>query len=476
MRNFISKVPKTVKWSLGILAAFVSGIVMSWVLLSDETLNPAARLVMESAPKIAPEQNAFYALWGFKASPELDAFEVGKKIVAAQAAIVRSGDYTTTYNPDVHWGAKPFQSSVMPGRYCKGMSDQHSCLAATRKGRDAIEAELREHDEYVQRYRALRHYSQYEDAMAPTPNMPLLPWTTVMKVAELIDAEIAFNMEQPQKRAAALAELDAEIVLWKSISRGASTMISRLMPVAILGRKYRLASELLTEYPQIANEHRDIVAKITQPLTAEDINMQRLFVGEFRYMALAVHNVRYDANVNSEGVAQLSVRPKWLAAPWEELTFKRNATINMQYRDMSASGIFFSQSAVDILKQQREFNEKLNHYKPYHPSTWLYNPGGKILSSIATPQYRTYAYRIHDLAGYSRLVELQRQLALLRIPLTKTGEMIATVDANLLDPYTGKPMAFDAAAQTISFATKGNSSDDQQSLSVKLATQPAGNS
>ena len=469
MRNFISGLPKAVKWFFAILTAIVFGILMSWVLLSDEPLNPDARLVLEAAPKIAPEQNAFYALWGFTASPELDAFDVGKKIVAAQAAMVRSGDYTTKFNPDPYWGAKPFQSSVMPARYCKGMSDQQNCLAAMRVGRDVIETELREQDVYIQRYRDLRRYSQYEDVMTPTPNMPLFPLHTVMKMGELIDAKIAFDMEQPQKRAAALAELDAEIMLWKTISHGASTMLSRIMSTAQLGRKYRLASELLTEYPQIANEHHDIVAKITQPLAAVDTNMQRLFVGEFRYMALAVHSVRYDANINSEGVAELAVRPSWLAAPWEELTFKRNATINMQYKDMSASGNFYSQSAVEVLAKQGEFSEKLNHYKPYHPSTWLYNPAGKILSSIVTPQYARYAYRIHDLAGYSRLVELQRQLTLSRIPLTKTGEMIAASDANLFDPYTGKSMAFDAASQTISFSTKGNSSDDQNSLSVKLA-------
>jgi hypothetical protein len=476
MRNFISKTPKTVKWSLGILAAFVSGIVMSWVLLSDEALNPDAKLVLEAEPRIAPEQNAFYALWGFKASPELDAFEVGKQIVSAQAAALRSGGFTATFAPNAYWGTKPLQDNSMPLRYCKGMSEKQSCLTALGENRKVIETKLREQDLYVQRYRALRRYTQYEDAMAPTHNMPVLPWQTVTKVGELVDAKIVFAMTEPPKRAAALAELDAEIVLWKTISRDASTILSRLMATAQLGRKYRLASELLTEYPQIANEHRDIVAKITQPLTLEDINMQRMFEGEFRYTALAVHSVRYDANINSAGAAELSVRPAWLAAPWEAVTYKRNATINMQHRDMTASGNFYSQSAGEILTQQSEFSEKLNHYKPFRPSTWLYNPAGKILTSIVTPQYRGYAYRIHDLAGYSRLVELQRQAALKGAPTAKAGELIAAADINLLNPYSGKPMDFDAAAGTISFAAKGSSSADQESLSVKLATQPAGNS
>jgi hypothetical protein len=469
MRNSLSKLPKTVKWSMTILAGIVSGILMSWVLLSDEALNPEAKLVLEAAPKIAPEQNAFYALWGFRASPALDAFEVGKQIISAQAAALRSGGYTATFAPETYWGGQPFQDNSLPLRYCKGISEKQSCLTALSEQREVIETKLREQDLYVQRYRALRRYSRYEDAMAPTPNVPMLPWHTVMKVGELVDAKIVFDMTEPPKRAAALAELNAEIVLWKTISRGASTMLSRMMSTAQLGHKYRLASELLTEYPQIANEHRDIVAKITQPLTPADINMQRMFEGEFRYAALAIHNVRYDANVNSKGVAELSVRSAWIAAPWEELTLKRNATINMQYSDVTASGNFYSQSAAEVVTRQNEFSEKLNHYKPFRPSLWLYNPVGKIVSSIASPQYERYAYRIHDLAGYSRLVELQRQVALSHTPLTKTGEMIAAADINLLDPYTGKSMVFDATAQTISFTTKGSISLDEQSLSVKLA-------
>lgn len=476
MNTFISRLPKAVKWTMAILAMFVSGMLMSWVLLSDEAMNPDAKLVLEAAPKIAPEQNAFYALWGFTASPELDAFEVGKQIVSAQATAVRSGGYAATFAPEAYWGPKPFQDNSLPLRYCKGIAEKQSCLAALREKRDVIEAESRAQNVYVERYRALRQYPRYEDAMIPVPNMPILPWQTVMKVGELIDAKIAFDMTQPLKRAAALAELDAEITLWKTISRDASTILSRMVPAALLGHKYRLASELLTEYPQIANEHRDIVAKITQPLAADDINMRRMFEGEFRYAALAVHSVRYDANVNSKGVAELSVRPSWLAAPWETLTLKRNATINMQYKDMSASGNFYSQNAADVSMRQSEFSESLNHYKPYKPSLWLYNPVGKILSSIATPQYQRYAYRVHDLAGYSRLVELQRQVALTRAPIAKAGEMIAAAASNLRDPYTDKPMTFDAATQTISFARMANQSDEPPSLTVKLASQSAGNS
>lgn len=477
MRNYFSRVPNVAKWSLTVLAMIVSGVLISWVFLNDEALNPAAKLVLEVAPKIAPEQNAFYALWGFKASPELAAFEVGEQIISAHAAALRTSGYAASFAPETFWGKQPFQDNSSPLRYCSGLSDlgdkseKRSCLAVLSGQRDAIETKLREQDLYVQRYRALRRYPHYEDVMTPGPSMPMLPWHTFCAVGDLVDAKIVFDMTEPSRRGAALAELDQEMMLWKMIGRGASSMLSRMMSTAQLGRKYRLASELLAKYPQIADEHRDIVAKITQPLVAENINMQQVFEGEFRYLAQAIHDTRYDANVNSKGVAEPIMRPAWIPAPWEALAFKRNATINMLYADMMASGNFYSQSAVNILMQQNEFSEKLDHYKPFRPSLWLYNPVGKIVISIAPSQYKNYAYRIHDLDGYSRLVELQRRIVLSRIPSTKAGELIATADTNLLDPYTGKPMAFDAIARTISFAAKSHDTLDQASIFLELADQ-----
>ena len=136
--------------------------------------------------------------------------------------------------------------------------------------------------------------------------------------------------------------------------------------------------------------------------------------------------------------------------------FRPNATINLQHDHLNAVGNFYSKSGYDIAIGSDAFQKAAPTLNELYPRTWLYNPVGKITALTATPEYGTYAYRLHDLAGYSRLVELQRQLALERVPPEKIAEFIAAADINLRDPYTGKAMAYDLIAQTISFAPRGS--------------------
>jgi len=68
-------------------------------------------------------------------------------------------------------------------------------------------------------------------------------------------------------------------------NRGTSSLITRMISILELANKYRLASEMLLEYPEIAIEHRNIMAKFTQQLTNEDMQMGSVLMGEFLFGA-----------------------------------------------------------------------------------------------------------------------------------------------------------------------------------------------
>jgi len=445
-----------------------------WLWLSDEALNPDVQRAMTALPSIPPEQNAYYPLWGLNASPELDAFEVGKTLIAAQAEAVKANAkakiYDVQFSPLPYLGVKPMLIRQSPQRYCKPLGDTPNCAAVLREHRDSLETELRTKAVYVQRYRNLRRYEYFEDAMIATPNAPLLPWQSTRYISELVDADIVFNMAQPPTRAAALAELHAEMRLWQKINRGTTSLITRMVSTPELANKYRLASEMLLEYPEIAIEHRDIMAKITQPLTNEDTQMGRVFMGEFRFGAAFIETVHLLPDIENNLASDERALPPWLHRLQLAAAFKPNATLNAQYTRMRLAGDFYSQSAAAIAAGQSEFDKKIN-YSMLDPAFWLYNPIGKISLNVSLPVFSSYVYRIQDVAGYSRLVELQRQLALNRTPLAKVGEMIAATDKNLYDPYTQKAMAFNAVTQTISFATNNKDGLKQPLISVKIAAR-----
>jgi hypothetical protein len=83
------------------------------------------------------------------------------------------------------------------------------------------------------------------------------------------------------------------------------------------------------------------------------------------------------------------------------------------------------------------------------------DPFCKILVSGAAPNFSDYSFRLHDLTGYSRLIELQRRMVEGDVRPEKFAEFLAGAGRALMAPYAGKPMEWNEANGTISFAGHG---------------------
>jgi hypothetical protein len=476
MKNIFSILFRCIKWLLSGAAITALVVLACWILLPDETLNPDAQRIIEAKPTVPPAQNAYYALLALKASPELDAFEVGKQIVAAQVAIaLQPNGYEAEFSPDVYLGVKPLvapQIRLNTQLFCRPVSETPNCLAAFREHRDLIDAELRDLDIYVKRYRSARNYPHFEDVMMPTANMPFVPWPAINQMSELVDAKIALDMAEPTKQEAALSELLAEILFWQRIGDETNMLDTRLASAKLVQKNYRLASELLAAYPQIAVEHKDLLAKITHPLSSKATDLRLMLEGELQLFAVAMQRInKKHQSIKKDGEANVFGHVHRLSRAVARSPFRLNASNNLYYAHMIAVGDFYSRTGVELGANAAAFESSINHYNGLDPRTWLYNPVGKVLAGIAVPQYSSYAYRLHDLAGYSRLVELQRQIALSHTAPEKIAEFIAAADANLADPYTGKPMAYDPVTKTISFTPQGKIDSGAGAVRINTVVQ-----
>lgn len=468
MKNMFLAARKALKWLLVAALGLLVLLLACWFLLPDETLHPQAQKILAAPPRVAPEQNAFYLLWGLPASPELDPFQVGRQVVAAQLATFREKGQQAQFDPASFYGAKPYQGRIPSSLYCDTGRKTAHCLTALQAHRSELDAQRRAQDVYVQRYRALRNYPHFEQTMTPSPAAPLLRWQTVLVLSELVDASIAFDMEHPVRRAAALAELQAEITLWRRIGREADFLIDRMLIAVLLHHKYRLLSELLTDYPAIADQHREMVAQMTAPLTLADTDLKRVLNGEFRVGALELGNMAQEPKL----MPRIGPDPepsRWTEKLAFRLFMRPTASLNLIFSQLTASGNFYAQSAANIESQSDAFFETYQ-ISYLDPRLWLYNPMGKILTSLPGPNLNSYSLRLHDLAGYTRLLELQRQIAAAHLSGEKVGSFLTSVDASLRDPYSGQPMTFDPASHTISFRPKDEANAKIGPLSVKLGT------
>ena len=457
MKNIFSILFRCIKWLLSGVAITALVVLACWILLPDETLNPDAQRIIEAKPTVPPEQNAYYALWGLKASPELDAFEVGKQIVAAQVATaLQPNGYEAEFSPDVYLGVKPLvapQLRLNKQLFCRPTSNEPNCLAAFREHRDLIDAELRDLDIYVRRYRSARNYPHFEDLMIPTANMPFLPWPAVNQMSELVDAKIAIDMAEPTKQEVALNELLAEILFWRRVGDETNILATRVTSAKLVQKKHRIASELISTYPQIAFDYNELLAKITMPSPPKSTNFGRTLDGEFLRYVCMMQNLKATHDASGKGSKNDPIR---IASRFISLSpFRLNATNNLYYEHMRAVSNAYSKNGIEITASATTFESDINANTKLDPRRWFYNPIGNYLAGLDLMAYKKYAFRLHDLSGYSRLVEIQRQLALNRTPPEKIAEFIAAANANLSDPYTGKPMAYDPIARTILFTPRG---------------------
>ncbi|MEI8324748.1 MAG: hypothetical protein WCH44_05160 [Betaproteobacteria bacterium] len=467
MKKFLGSMLRFFKWLLLGTVGLVVLVLGCWFLLPDQALNPEARKILEAQPVVPAQQNAYYALWGLTASPELDAFAVGRKVVDAQVAAVREKGYGAQFDPASIEGTTTYRRRVPAGTFCKSRGETAHCLTALRAHRGELLAELAAKDVYVRRYRGLRTYPHFEEAMAVTSAAPTLDWSGIREISELVDASIAFDMERPAQRVAALTDLLNEIKLWRLVGNEADLLIDRMAPAALMYSKYRLLSELLAEYPEIASEQGELVAQMSAPLTAADTDLRRALNGEFRGGAFLLQSL------DSKGLPYVLSAPDQEATTFESYItrrlFKPQATINLNFENLSAVAEFYAGSAAQIQSGRDAFSKTRDKISYFEPRWWSYNPIGKILASVAQPDIGRYSDQLHDLLGYTRLLELQRQIAMNRLARDQVCPVVANAGVGLREPYTGQSMNCDSVKQIISFAPKGsNYTKPGVALSVTL--------
>lgn len=439
---------RIVKWTLIAGFSVVVMVLACWFGLPDEALLPEAQQMMDVQPKVPPEKNAYYLLWGLTASPELDAFAVGKKIVDAQVAAVQAQPTAAPVDIAAFEGRTPYVRRTPGGLICKARGETVNCVAALRAQRGALKQELVAKEAYLRRYQAMQLSTQFEETMPPTFTAPMLPWSSIIELAELVNARIAFDMDVPGRRAEALAQLQADFAWWRSMGTQARSMVDRVFMASLLQRKYQVLSELLAEHPEIATEYREVVVKLTEPLTARDTDLRPALNGEFQLSAAAVTDSERQA-AGGASLPALSLASRLL---------KANATTNLLFEHFRTAGEWYARSAIEIQAGKAAFAASRYHFSYFDPRWWLYNPIGKIMASVMSPQpFEEYSARLHDLEGYTRLIALQRLIAITPQAVDALPAFLAGADVSLRDPYSGEAMAYDSNTHSLWFTARSSS-------------------
>ena len=440
------------KWLLIVLASVVILVLACWWLLPDEALLPEAEKLLTARGAPPAVRNGYFLLWGMRASPGQDAHAVGQIIVAEHDKLIAAGGDLANFKAESFLGPTPLLTASLGQRLCD--IEKQKCLAVYQGARTQIETDLDRHKVYLERYRALRSYPEFAEVMSFTSTSPMPEFVPVTRMSDLADAAIAIQVASPETREAAVNELAAEIALWKRLLRDSDMLLTQMVSVALLQRKYRLASEIMNTYPEALRDYPARMAELTQPLPLRDATLVRALRGEFRFAASSYRNIKSMGQIpgadDASGIGKL-VDAFSLAG-----SYRPNATINRAYGMYQENAKLYAQPPKEVLAGHAQLKERHNDIDAWTPDTIVYNPTGKVLTGIAAADFSTYAFRLHDLAGLSRLIDIQRRVAEGSLSSERMTEFLASLDADQKDPYTGKPMEWNAKDRTISFAGHGN--------------------
>lgn len=442
------------KWVAGSVLGLIIVTGLCWWLIPDQELSPEADKFIVAANVPPAAKNAYFMIWGLSASPELDPHVVGQQIVAAHDRVLATEKDLAKFKPDAFYGDHPLKFPKDSKRICD-LTKNENCLMVYQAKQSEIQAQSEEYKVFLARYRKIPAYEDFGLALSrSTHQSPIPSWNSILRLSDMVDGSIAARMKSKGTQQAALEELASEINSWRRLLQGNDWLVTQMISIAVLGKKYRLASEIMSAQPDIVAAYPALMSKITTPLSPADTSVvtsvtaeARLSVGTFLGMQEKGHFLQ---DSFFEGLPGAPLRAAFAAGG-----FRANATLNEAFRHFDVLLLFLAKTPKEVLEGHKALLEKLERAARLSPADVFYNPVGRIMNGVGIPNYFEYVFRVDDLIGYSRLLDLQRRIVETNAGPDKVTSLLAGAGPGLMNPYTEQPMQWDAATKRISFALQG---------------------
>jgi hypothetical protein len=401
----------------------------------DETLDPQAAVVGAPRPPAVPDaDNGYHALLAMGANDGAD----GAAYAVAWLAEARTA--AKENRAEKHAETKRAKRAVL----CDAL--QASCLSEVRAKGGDIKVQLEAYAEDLQRYEKLIAFKRYEEVL----DYPMRVVSTLPSYVPVIGAQKAYLLRavlaiEEGNLDAALDVLERDLAFQRVMLEGARTLIGKMTAAAAYTRDLALVADLLRQRggdlaPQVPR-----LRAMLQPMSAAALRILPALETEFAMS----RDVLPDPVANTGDGRQASLGERLVARAF----YKPNATINRAYRQYAASAVAASAPAHGIKAAFASAGQSLGEM-----GVWDYvnNPVGNILLRVGAPGFGEYAYRLHDLDAYNRLVGLWVDMIGAGVGTEGAANFLAASAPRFHDPYTQKPMRWDAEKRRVYFEAQGS--------------------
>jgi len=426
-----------------------------WVALAriDVPLSAEAQAWRQPEPdEIAADQNAYYAIIGFYAEDaQADINRAGRQML---------GEYLERLKiePDLKEFKYRQERKIAgkPSELCSPLTG--SCLQLAREHRDELERLTKDNAVLLQRYYSLHRYPHHRETAPSLLSSPLPAYPGA--IHDLFLAQIA--LETRGEQTSALEALARDTDFWRMVLRDSRHLIGKMLATRYVLANLHLLSDILVSSP-IRERDAALVAQMLRPLDDEDRDLTAAMRNEYR-IAAAEWFQSYDRGVR-QGLEKHSWVTRTIVLPFAFAAVRPNHTTNLlqeRFAELARTARTgpSGNTAQIAPSKKRRFGDS--------PWDFLYNPLGKFFVYETPPEVSAYSARIGDLDGFVRLVTLQSQIRKNRIAASDVPAFLAASPDTLRDPYTGRPMNWNAEVRTLWFARKGGRKNEKGILEVRL--------
>ncbi|HEV8096810.1 MAG TPA: hypothetical protein VGP71_13845 [Burkholderiales bacterium] len=399
----------------------------------DENLTPQAASYGEPRSSAVPgAENGYYALLGLGAPDGADA------ILYARAWIDEARAAARANRPEKRPADKRAKRPIV----CDAA--QTSCLAAAKAKPDDVKTQLEASQEDLARYETLIGCKRYEEVL----DFPLRVSTSFPPYGPVTGAHRAYVLRAALAAErgnvdSAIAAMERDIAFQRVMMTGARTLLGKIVASAAYWRDLAFASDLMQSRTAEVRPHLPRLREMLKSPDFPAAGMGAIVESEFAYSKPLLRNpaAQQDDGSTPSAVEKLAVR----------FLYKPNATLNRAAEHLSAVAAAMdlpvNQGSDALMKIFREHSEMT-------PWQYIDNPAGNILRRVAATDEGKEAYarlRLHDVRAYGRLVALQAEVLAANVDAGRVAAFVAESDARFHDPYTGKPMIWNADSKQLGF-------------------------
>lgn len=460
---------KLFKWLLILLIVLV-GLLFS-INAFDEELRPeAAAALVWPEPNPNPAENAYFTLVGLSASPGQDATVWGQRWVATMN---QARSRSEAQAAEKALAATPLKFAGSSSALCVFRADQ-PCAPQAAQRAAAIGQLAAGNAELLARYSVLRAMPEFVEVYKPQsvahPPVDLSVYSAAQRLV-LSQALAGIERDDGDSTLQLIAD---DIDLQRRILAGATSLIVKMVANAALARDYQALAELIRRRPALASFEAATLQRALAPLGKQELALRPAMMAEFR----AVAGVLDDPAI-ADPASYQAIQVLGLASPADgaftptvlkasvfdavltpllngtaALLLQKNATRNRQYEFLNAIAALDEVPATRLGEAEQALRARVDEGIDW---SWVYNPLGKLILSVATPDFSKYKRRQLDVEGLRRLVALQAWIAADRIADADIPALLAESDRSLADPYTDRAMRWDAEKRALVFETAKDS-------------------